>query len=170
MWIVHATATLVTLAMAASVGLVCVLREAEWRSQQGGSAALELHMEGDRGAGGNNSTDAISGVSIRGIYKFTTQSEKQPMLATAIMAATPSVVSEPGRPSTPHWFTLPSAGKIPDNTTSEYELSAVAAKLNGSSSGVRALSGKEANDPNPGLSQTTGRGSSRPTQGPAKAS
>lgn len=97
MWIVQVTAILVTLAMAVSVGLVLSLREAGWHSQEDGSAGHELDVESDRGAGKNNGTDAISGVVIPRIQKFTTKStipgnspkaakssaEKKPMVANA---------------------------------------------------------------------------------------
>lgn len=126
-WIVQVSAILVTLAMTASIASVCFLREAEGRSQQDGSAAVELHMEGDVGAGKNNSSDAFSGVSIPSIYKFTTKytipgnapeaakltAEKQRRVVTSSVAALASITSEPGRLSMPQRFTLPILVKAP---------------------------------------------------------
>ncbi|XP_077527606.1 uncharacterized protein LOC144138973 [Haemaphysalis longicornis] len=170
MWIVQVSAVSVTLAMTASVAMVCFLSEAGWRTQEHSSVALELDVEGARGASKNNSTDAISGVAIPSIYKFTTKStipgnsskapkltaEKQRKVATSNVAAPASVRSEPGKPSTHQHFPSPHLGKSPGNTTSEYNVPTAAGKRNGLSSTWYGLSVKDGKDPNPGLSRKTG--------------
>lgn len=74
MWIVQVSAIVVTLAVAASVALVCSLCEDEGHSQEDGSAGLELAMEDGNDTVRNNGTNAITAAAMSGIPEFLTKS------------------------------------------------------------------------------------------------
>lgn len=164
MWLVQISLIMGMLAVAVSVALVCALLETEGPRQEDGSAGLQLDMEGD------NSTDPIAEAAIRSVHKLKAIStiadhahevaklsaEKQPMVATGIVAAPASLVNEPGRPSTPTRLVLPHLRKSPQRTTAEKNLSATASEPMGSSSAVNGFSMEEGKDSHPGMLRTKG--------------